>query len=118
MGQLLDSVESMKPLRRGDVVEGVVMRSDPDGVLLNIGHKAEGIVPPGEMRSLGAEGVKKLNVGDEIVATVVRGETAEGAVILSIDRAAGEKAGVPWRRRSSRTSACPARYSASTAAAP
>ena len=94
MGQLLDSVESMKPLRRGDVVEGVVMRSDPDGVLLNIGHKAEGIVPPGEMRSLGAEGVKKLNVGDEIVATVVRGETAEGAVILSIDRAAGEKG---WR---------------------
>ena len=94
MGQLLDSVESMKPLRRGDVVEGVVMRSDPDGVLLNIGHKAEGIVPPGEMRSLGAEGVKKLNVGDEIVATVVRGETAEGSVILSIDRAAGEKG---WR---------------------
>ena len=94
MGQLLDSVESMKPLRRGDVVEGVVMRSDPDGVLLNIGHKAEGIVPPGEMRSLGAEGVKRLNVGDEIVATVVRGETAEGSVILSIDRAAGEKG---WR---------------------
>ncbi len=94
MGQLLDSVESMKPLRRGDVVEGVVMRSDPDGVLLNIGHKAEGIVPPGEMRSLGAEGVANLNVGDEIVATVVRGETAEGAVILSIDRAAGEKG---WR---------------------
>ena len=94
MGQLLDSVESMKPLRRGDVVEGVVMRSDPDGVLLNIGHKAEGIVPPGEMRSLGAEGVKNLNVGAEIVATVVRGETAEGAVILSIDRAAGEKG---WR---------------------
>ena len=94
MGQLLDSVESMKPLRRGDVVEGVVMRSDPDGVLLNIGHKAEGIVPPGEMRSLGPEGVKRLNVGDEIVATVVRGETAEGSVILSIDRAAGEKG---WR---------------------
>ena len=94
MGQLLDSVESMKPLRRGDVVEGVVMRSDPDGVLLNIGHKAEGIVPPGEMRTLGAEGVKRLNVGDEIVATVVRGETAEGSVILSIDRAAGEKG---WR---------------------
>ena len=94
MGQLLDSVESMKPLRRGDVVEGVVMRSDPDGVLLNIGHKAEGIVPPGEMRSLGAEGIKRLNVGDEIVATVVRGETAEGSVILSIDRAAGEKG---WR---------------------
>ena len=87
MGQLLDSIEPLKPLRRGDVVEGVVMRSDPDGILVNIGHKAEGIVPPGEMRSLGSEGLKEINVGDEIVASVVRGETAEGAVILSIDRA-------------------------------
>lgn len=94
MGQLLDSIEPLKPLRRGDVVEGVVMRSDPDGILVNIGHKAEGIVPPGEMRSLGSEGLKEINVGDEIVASVVRGETAEGAVILSIDRALGEQG---WR---------------------
>ena len=94
MGQLLDSIEPLKPLRRGDVVEGVVMRSDPDGILVNIGHKAEGIVPPGEMRSLGSEGLEEINVGDEIVASVVRGETAEGAVILSIDRALGEQG---WR---------------------
>ena len=53
MGELLDSMESMKPLRRGDVIEGLVMRADPDGILVNIGHKAEGIVPPGEMRTLG-----------------------------------------------------------------
>ena len=49
MSELLDSVEAMKPLRRGDIVEGIVMRSDPEGVLVNIGHKAEGLVPPGEM---------------------------------------------------------------------
>ncbi len=94
MGELLDSMESMKPLRRGDVVEGLVMRADPDGILLNIGHKAEGIVPPGEMRSLGAEGLEKLQVGDEVVALVVRGETSEGAAVLSIDRAVGE---IGWR---------------------
>ena len=94
MGELLESVESMKPLRRGDVVEGIVMRSDPDGVLLNIGHKAEAIVPPGEMRSLGPDGLEQLKVGDEIVASVIRGETAEGAAILSIDRALGEQG---WR---------------------
>ena len=94
MGELLDSMESMKPLRRGDVVEGLVMRADPDGILLNIGHKAEGIVPPGEMRTLGPEGLEKLQVGDEVVALVVRGETSEGAAILSIDKAVGE---IGWR---------------------
>ena len=93
MGELLDSVEDLKPLRRGDVVEGVVMRSDHEGVLVNIGHKAEGLVPPGEMRTLQKED-GDLNIGDEIVAFVVKGETAEEAAILSIDRAVGEKG---WR---------------------
>ncbi len=94
MCELLDSMESMKPLRRGDVIEGLVMRADPDGILVNIGHKAEGIVPPGEMRTLGPEGLEKLQVGDEVIALVVRGETSEGAAVLSIDKAVGE---IGWR---------------------
>ena len=91
MGELLDSIEPMKPLRRGDIVEGIVMRADTDGVLVNIGHKAEGLVPPGEMRSLNREGAEPLKVGDEVVAAVVKGESEDGNVILSVDRAAGEK---------------------------
>ena len=90
MGQLLDSVEPMKPLRRGDIIDGIIMRADNDGVLVNIGHKAEGIVPPGEMRTLGPDGYKAVKVGEEVLAMVIRGETAEGSAILSIDRAAGE----------------------------
>ena len=70
------------------------MRADPDGILVNIGHKAEGIVPPGEMRTLGPEGLEKLQVGDEVIALVVRGETSEGAAVLSIDKAVGE---IGWR---------------------
>ena len=63
MGELLDSMEAIKPLRRGDVVEGVVMRADLDGIFVNIGHKAEGVVPPAEMRSLNAEELQELQVG-------------------------------------------------------
>lgn len=94
MGELLDSFEPMKPLRRGDVVEGIVMRADPDGIFVNIGHKAEGVVPPGEMRSLDREEIEELNVGDEIMTLVVKAETAEHAAVLSIDRAIGEQG---WR---------------------
>jgi small subunit ribosomal protein S1 len=94
MGELLDSFEPMKPLRRGDVVEGIVMRADPDGIFVNIGHKAEGVVPPGEMRSLGREEIEELEVGDEIMTLVVKAETAEHAAVLSIDRAIGEQG---WR---------------------
>ena len=67
------------------------MRADPDGVLINIGHKAEGIVPPAEMKTLTEEGRKQLNVGDDIVTYVIKGETSEQAAILSIDKAVGEK---------------------------
>jgi small subunit ribosomal protein S1 len=91
MEELLDSIEPMKPLVRGDVVEGVVMRADPEGILINVGHKAEGIIPPGEMRSLSRDDANMPNVGDEIVAYVIRGEGAEGAAILSLDKAIGEQ---------------------------
>ena len=91
MGELLDQMEPIKPLRRGDVVEGVVMRADSDGILVNIGHKAEGIVPAGEMRTLSGEERDKIAVGDSIITYVVKGETAENAAILSVDKASGEK---------------------------
>ena len=91
MGELLDSVDAIKPIRRGDVVEGIVMRADSDGIFVNIGHKAEGVVPPGEMRTLKLE---DLSIGDSIITLVVRGETGEDAAILSVDRAVGEQG---WR---------------------
>ncbi len=94
MGELLDSMEPLKPLRRGDIVEGVVMRVDSEGILVNIGHKAEGIVPTREMRTLDQTEFERLGVGDEIVTFVIRPESAEQSAILSIDRALGETG---WR---------------------
>ena len=94
MGELLDSMDPIKPLRRGEVVEGVVMRIDSDGVLVNIGHKSEGIVQQREMRSLARDDVPSIAVGDQIITYVIRPETADNAAILSIDRALGETG---WR---------------------
>ena len=94
MGDLLDSYEPMKPHRRGDVIEGIVMRADTDGIFVNIGDKSEGIVPPAEMRTLEPEALQQLKVGDEIVTLVVRGESGDRGAVLSIDRAQGEKG---WR---------------------
>ena len=90
MEQLLESMEPLKPLRRGDVIEGVVMRVDGEGIIVHIGHKAEGVVPAREMRTLSADEVEAINVGDEIVTYVVRPESSDDAAILSVDRAVGE----------------------------
>ena len=91
MGALLDSMESKAPMRHGDVVEGQLMRIDPDGILVHIGNKSEGIIPPGEMRSIDSEQRARLKLGDSILTFVVRPEAGERGAILSIDRAVSEK---------------------------
>ena len=96
MGELLDSVEELQPLRRGNIVEGIVMEAAPgaDGIFLNVGHKAEGHVPANEMKTLSEEEIADLKVGDSVLAMVIKTETYEGSAILSIDRAAGE---IGWK---------------------
>ncbi len=95
MGQLLDQMMGeIKNVRRGDVVEGVVMRADTsDGLFVNIGQKAEAHVPANEMRTIDTTDIGGL-VGGSIIAMVVRPESGDNPAILSVDRAIGEQG---WR---------------------
>src|SRR5712692_5736593 len=70
------------------------MGSDRDGILVDVGSKSEGIVPPNEMHSLGIEGISRLQPGDKLLVYVLQPESAEGQIILSLDRARGERG---WR---------------------
>lgn len=96
MALLLETAGISEPrtLRRGEVVEGHVMRTDRDGVLVDIGSKSEGVVPTNEMHSLGADPLSKLQPGDPVLVFVMQPETEQGQVLLSIDRARGEQG---WR---------------------
>lgn len=92
MQQLLDEME-FKSLRRGEIVEGSVMRVDSDGIYLDIGHKEEGFIPPNEMRTIDSEEMGAIKEGDSLIAFVLRPDSQDGP-ILSIDRARGEEG---WR---------------------
>ena len=92
MQQLLDEME-FKSLRRGEIVEGTVMRADPEGIYLDIGHKEEGFIPPNEMRTLESGQLEAINEGDPLIAFVIRPDSQDGP-ILSIDKAKGEEG---WR---------------------
>jgi len=81
-------------LRRGDIIEGVVVGTDRDGILVDIGAKSEGVIPPHEMQSLHPEGAAALEPGDKVLVSVLQPETLEGQIIVSLDRARGEKG---WR---------------------
>ena len=99
MAELLASGEAPEPrqLRRGEVVEGLVMGVEREGVLVDlvdIGSKSEGVVPTHEMHSMGSDPLSRIHVGDKLLVYVLQPETEEGQVLLSIDRARGEQG---WR---------------------
>lgn len=92
---LSDPSHDYKTLKYGDVLEGIIMHLDRDELLVDIGSKAEGIVPAKEYSSLTSDEKGKLQVGDNILVFVVQPENQEGHPVVSIDRARQEKS---WRR--------------------
>ncbi|MCA9822376.1 MAG: S1 RNA-binding domain-containing protein [Dehalococcoidia bacterium] len=92
MGALLES-EAAQPsqLRRGEIVEGVVMGASADGMIVDVGIKTEAVIPQGEMLSLGVDGSNKLVSGDTVKVMVLQPSSAEGHAIVSLDRARGEE---------------------------
>ncbi|HEX2513789.1 MAG TPA: S1 RNA-binding domain-containing protein [Chloroflexota bacterium] len=96
MQQLLEAEEaSVREVRRGQVVDGTVVRIDPDEVLVDIGLKSEGLIPGRELSSIEEELDHPLRVGDTILVYVVTTETPEGHALLSFRRAGTERF---WRR--------------------
>jgi len=94
MAELLEEEQSLKSLRRGDIIEGLVMHADRESILVDISSKTEGVIPAQEMRSLTAEELTALKVGDPLLVYVLNPENQEGQVVLSLDRASGERG---WR---------------------
>jgi len=94
MDKLLFENPPRKPLRRGEIIDGTIMEINDEGLLLNIGHKSEGVVPQREMRSIPKIDYEKLNKGSEVVALVINPEDDDGTTVLSVDKARGETG---WR---------------------
>ena len=92
---LLNPAHDYRNLQYGDTVDGTIMRVDKDEILVDIGSKAEGVVPAREMQSLPVEERMALRPGDELLVFVVQTEDKEGRAVLSVDKARQEKS---WRR--------------------
>jgi len=88
-----DYSASFPALREGDVVQGVVVHIDREGVLVDVGTKSEGIIRRHELSrdpSLSAEDIVK--VGERIDVYIMETENQDGNLILSKKRADFEKA--------------------------
>ena len=90
MAELLDAIDPPRNLRRGDIIRGEIMHHDQAGILISIGHKSEGLVPPHEMRSLTSDSMKHYIPGEMVSVCVLDPSNTEGITVLSLDKARKE----------------------------
>jgi predicted RNA-binding protein with RPS1 domain len=91
----VDYGSTFRPLKEGDVVKGTVVHIDKEGLLVDIGTKSEGIVPPREISPRQVTAEHGVSVGDEIDVYVMHTDDEEEGLVLSKKRADFEKA---WER--------------------
>lgn len=77
---------SMPSLSERQIVQGTVVRVDSEGVLVDVGAKSEGFIPPKELSARG-DVVEGVAVGDKIDVYVLKVEGEEGNIVLSKKRA-------------------------------
>ena len=84
--------QTLKEIKVGQTVTGTVIEITPkDEVFIDIGYKADGIIPANEYILNAGETVKsKFKIGDRISAVVVRLNDGLGNVLLSYNKARKE----------------------------
>ncbi len=80
---LLDDYDYARP-QRGEVREGVIMKIENSGILVSIGTKREGIIPPQDLRQMGDDATDGLKVGQPVQVYVQDPENRDGDLVLSL----------------------------------
>jgi small subunit ribosomal protein S1 len=93
-GWLTEEHDYQRPAR-GQIREGVILRIEERGIIIDVGLKREGIVSHQDVQRIGKEFESQLQPGKEVVARIVRPEDREGNLVLSLYQARLEK---DWKR--------------------
>lgn len=86
---LREEAHIIRALAHGDIVEGTVVRVDPDEILVDIGAKSEGLISNRELVGRG-EAPMVLTPGEVVKVYVIQPENEDGNVILSLKKARAE----------------------------
>ena len=90
-----DDPYAFRALVDGDIIQGIVVDIDREGILVDVGLKSEGLVPPDHISNRSAGPQEPIKPGDKIDVYVLDSENQEGNLILSKKRADYEKS---WQR--------------------
>lgn len=85
---------SLRSLKHGDTMDGVILAIHDHEIVVDIGAKSEGVVLARDMHTLNEEERAALLVGATVLVYVIQPEDDQGRVALSLDRARQERS---WR---------------------
>ncbi|MFZ5965790.1 MAG: bifunctional 4-hydroxy-3-methylbut-2-enyl diphosphate reductase/30S ribosomal protein S1 [Bacillota bacterium] len=93
MMDMMEEIEnSLRVPRRGNIIKGKVIHVTDNEIMVNIGYKADGIIPKDEISSDNTVNPKELvKEGDEIEVFVLKTDDGEGNVLLSKKRIDAQK---------------------------
>lgn len=83
-----------KPLKAGEIRDGIIVSVSPTEILVDVGAKSEGFIHQRELERLGKEYLENLEVGQSVVVFILRPEDKDGNIVLSLSRAQQER---DWR---------------------
>ena len=90
MAEALEQGPDVPALKRGELLEGTVVSTSPTSILVDVGGKAEGIIPGRELERMNRETLDMLKVGATVSVYVVNPNDHQGNIILSMNRALEE----------------------------
>jgi len=81
--------------QRGNILNGTIIRIDPNEVVVDVNLKREAIIPSKDLDKLEADEVANLSVGDEVAVYVMQPEDNEGRLVVSLNMAKTQE---DWER--------------------
>jgi small subunit ribosomal protein S1 len=91
-------VEVAPRFKRGDLVEGTILKTTPIFIEVDLGEDLVGIVPGRELERMTRRSISELEEGQQITVFVVNPHDHQGRVLLSINRALEE---MDWKKAES-----------------
>ncbi len=92
--ELLKLYESPQP-KRGEILQGKLLRIEDDLLYVDIGAKRDAIVPYEEVSQLDEQLLESLSRGDTVPVYVVRTPNEDGQLVVSLERGLAQQ---DWQR--------------------
>lgn len=91
---LIEEYDFPQP-KRGDIIQGEILRIDEDVVFIDIGSKRDAMVPHQEIQQLDAAFLKTLSTGDTVPVYVTHTPVGNEQLVVSLERGLQER---DWER--------------------